>query len=118
MALAGLGEAFNGMKQYESTISLYQQAVRVLHKDLDAFAEREMAVAFFRLGQHQSAVDALQRAIQAEPDFAQAHFDLAITFLTMGRIEEAERVRGDLAKVDQEAADELEKAVAAKKAGG
>lgn len=54
----------------------------------DAVALSQLGVTYGELGRHQQALETLDKAVQADPDLVQAHFNRALALLKCGRYPE------------------------------
>jgi tetratricopeptide (TPR) repeat protein len=68
-----------------------QEVVRLLDGETDPLGRYQVALAWFKLGQHKEAVATLESVVRARPEFAEAWYHLGLSSLLRGRTADAER---------------------------
>jgi tetratricopeptide (TPR) repeat protein len=58
-----------------------EQALQVQPES--AYAHNDVGLAYGKLGKHRAAIKAFKEAILKKPDYAEAHYNLAITYLIL-----------------------------------
>ena len=87
----GRGDAYLEQGDPEAALREYRQAIRL--NPSDAAPHYGVSLALARLGADPAErIEALDKAVALDPDFAQAHNDLGILHMEGGRFIEAERV--------------------------
>jgi tetratricopeptide (TPR) repeat protein len=94
-----------GFNQSEKAIPEFRESLRL--RPNDARTLGELGAAHGRLTQHREAVAAFQQAIRIKPQLVDAYRGLALTYVDMGKDDEAHKVAQSLAAIDQKKADEL-----------
>lgn len=86
-ALRNLARVYSWAGKSEEAGRIAAQAVEVLGGDAESFDI--IGRGFAEKGERQAAVEAFQRALAADPEFAQSHESLGSEYLALGRIDEA-----------------------------
>jgi len=73
----------------------------------DAEAHNNVALACGKSGKHRQAIAAFKEAIRVKPDYAEAHYNLAITYLILKDENAALREYSVLKNLDQKLANQL-----------
>ncbi len=78
----------------EKAIQCYQEALRFRTPEAASFeyarTQNNLGAAYSALDRYQEAIDAYQKAIEADPKYALPHDNLAGEYLKLGRLDEAE----------------------------
>jgi tetratricopeptide (TPR) repeat protein len=94
-----------------ATASRYPEAMEALQKALQLIPTAKiytnLAFVHMKLGRFQEAIDGLNRALQIQPDFAEAHLNLSLTYLAMGNQEAALREYALVKRLDQQLANRI-----------
>jgi Flp pilus assembly protein TadD len=89
-----LGNAYNGLWQYDAAIAAYNEAVRLDPQFLAAWVN--LGNAHREKNDADAAIAAYQQALSVDPAYIPAHVNLAMVLFNQGRLEEAKQHR-DLA---------------------
>jgi Flp pilus assembly protein TadD len=76
IALAGLGNPVDAVGHYQKAIQLKAA--------LAAEGHNNMGLALAHQGRHEDALPCFERALELRPDFADAHYNRALTWLALG----------------------------------
>ena len=74
-ALAETGKTFFSAHQFEKSAEYFERSAKI-HPDADVLTT--LATAYHHAGQEDKAIDALQRALEVDPKFANALFNLGM----------------------------------------
>lgn len=77
-----------------------------------AMAYTNMAYSYRRMGQHERAIRLYRRALDLQPDLAEAHEYMGEALLTVGKVSEAKSHLAILEELDANLADELRSKIA------
>ncbi|MEI6414957.1 MAG: protein arginine N-methyltransferase, partial [Pseudomonadota bacterium] len=72
----------------DSTDAVTQLQHTIAAKPNDAHAYYNLGMAFLKQNQYQDAVAAYQRAVEIDPNYVAAHWDMAFPLLGLGRLQE------------------------------
>ncbi len=87
-----MGGLYASMGDTEKARELYQQAVSLsAYGDPKAAAVNyyNMGVTFINSGKTEEAIEALTKALEADPEYAEAHYQLGISMLGTGQMEDS-----------------------------
>ena len=87
-----MGGLYASMGDTEKARELYQQAVGLsAYGDPKAAAVNyyNMGVTFINSGKTEDAIEALTKALEADPEYAEAHYQLGISMLGTGQMEDS-----------------------------
>jgi tetratricopeptide (TPR) repeat protein len=68
-----------------------QEVVRLLDGETDPLGRYQVALAWFKLGQHKEAIAMLESVVRARPQFVEAWYQLGLSSLVLERTADAER---------------------------
>ena len=85
-ALCGKGNVFQCLGSFENAIECYADAIAANPEHPDAYAGR--AIALSNMGKNDEAIADYTRLNHLRPDCAQFQYDMAVTFLRIGRLDE------------------------------
>ena len=98
-SLAGLGDAYNSLGQYQRAIDFYQQSLEIKREIGDRHGEADSLIGlgntYHCLGQYQRAIDFYQPALEIKREIGDLHgeaaslFNLAMALAKRGRSWEA-----------------------------
>ncbi|MBI2370097.1 MAG: tetratricopeptide repeat protein [Deltaproteobacteria bacterium] len=86
-----LGALYLDQRRWQEAIPQFQRALSNVLYPTPEIAQTNLGWAYFNLGQVDLATQAYQRAIQANPQWAQAHNNLGIAYSARGQWPEAVR---------------------------
>jgi tetratricopeptide (TPR) repeat protein len=97
-ALHLLGMATYYLCRFNEAVTLYEQALR-----LDPFPSsigfRNLGIAYRCVGRYEQSVKQLKKAIELSPNDLFAHLNLAVTYIKLGRDEEAKAAAAEVLRV-------------------
>ena len=80
-AYKNLGNAYNGLKQYNEAADALRHAAEIEPKN--AAAHFNLGLALYNGGRFSEAIEAYQAVIKLKPELAGAHYNLGITFIAI-----------------------------------
>lgn len=86
-----LGALYLEQRRWQAAIPEFQRALSNVLYPTPEIAQTNLGWAYFNLGQVDRAIQAYQRAIQANPQWSQAHNNLGIAYSARGQWAEAAR---------------------------
>jgi adenylate cyclase len=96
--LFALGVAMYHSCRFDEAVTIYEQAIR-----LDPFPTsigfRNLGIAYRSIGRYEEAVKRLKMAIELSPNDLFAHLHLAITYIKLGRDEEAKAEAAEILRI-------------------
>jgi adenylate cyclase len=97
-ALHALGMATYYLCRFNEAVTLYEQALR-----LDPFPSsigfRNLGIAYRCVGRYEQSVKQLKKAAELSPNDLFAHLNLAVTYIKLGRDEEAKAAAAEVLRV-------------------
>ena len=85
-----LGTAYANSGNVEKAVEIFEKAASLSTDPRQAaMSYYNMGITFVNLGKNEQAVQALDKAVKANPEHAEAHYQLGIVLLGMNRIREA-----------------------------
>jgi tetratricopeptide (TPR) repeat protein len=89
---AYVGRVFQGGHEWDNALRHYQTALTIYpaYMNTDASINVNIGDVYFKLGQLEKAVEALERAIRLAPSSPEAHYNLGLVYGRLGRYAEAE----------------------------
>jgi tetratricopeptide (TPR) repeat protein len=112
VAYFDLGAAYQKLGRLQEAIEAYKVAIR-LNPDSPDLNDvyQNLGAAYHKLGQHQEALKALTEAIRFKPNDAYAHFNLGLTYLSLGNRQSALEEYKVLQSIDKAIAEDLFKRI-------
>ncbi len=99
----GLGNAYNGLKQYDQAIQAYREALRIQPEHANAWYN--LGIAYNHLKQYDQAIQAYREALRIQPEDASAWYNLGNAYVKLDQYDqaiqayrEALRIRPEYAK--------------------
>jgi tetratricopeptide (TPR) repeat protein len=87
IALRELAVQAGQLRRWHEAIELWQRLLSVWPNCHEAFAN--MAGAYWQLGQYELGIKFSKKAIQANPNIKEGHYNLAVNLFLKGKVEEA-----------------------------
>ena len=88
-AYKNLGNAYNGLKQYNDAADALKHAAQIEPKN--AAAHFNLGLALYNGGRYSEAIEAYKDVIKLRPDLAGSHYNLGLTFVAINDKEGARR---------------------------
>lgn len=88
-AYKNLGNAYNGLKQYNEAAAALKQATQI--EPNNAAAQFNLGLALYNARRYSEAVEPYQAVVRLRPSLAGAHFNLGLTYIAMNDKESARR---------------------------
>ncbi len=105
MAYYMAGAASNQQGHYDAALQHYNDALKISPRS--AMILNNKWGALYNLGRMQESVDALKEALDADPTYSMALYNLGVTYLKIGRRVDAEEQYNRLAAIDKRMAADL-----------
>jgi len=103
--------AYANLGQYKEAIEAYQKAIQINAKSDEpqklSKPHNNLGLAYAASGQLSDAIVEFNQAVQLRPDYAEAHFNLGVAYLQLGRKHEAEEQQRILVRLKSELAARL-----------
>ena len=80
-AYKNLGNAYNGLKQYNEAADALKHATEIEPKN--AAAHFNLGLALYNGGRYSEAIEASKAVIELKPTLAGAHYNLALTYVAI-----------------------------------
>jgi tetratricopeptide (TPR) repeat protein len=96
-------EAHYNLSLPNGELGMHQEQALQIQPDNEQ-AHNDLGLAYGKSGKHREAIKAFKEAILMKPDYAEAHYNLAITYLILKDKDAALREYTVLKNIDQERA--------------
>jgi Flp pilus assembly protein TadD len=87
-----MGSVYSDMGQPEKSREMYEKAVNLTaatNPKAAAVQYYNMGVTFINTGKNDEAIEALMKALEADPQHAESHYQLGITYLGVNKMDES-----------------------------
>lgn len=106
-----LGNLYMDLAQYPKAIASYREAIKLNASSPGSQLSKphnNLGLAYAASNQFAEAVTEFEQAVRIKPDYAQAHYNLSVAFLQLGKKDRARAQHRILVKLDPELAAKLE----------
>jgi tetratricopeptide (TPR) repeat protein len=105
LAYYNMGNAYSDLREYQSAIQSYQQAIK-LDPTLSK-PHNNLGLAYAALDRLDEAAAAFTEAVRLKIDYAEAHYNLGVAMMLLGKKQQAEQQQRILTKLKPELAEKL-----------
>ncbi len=97
-AYSDYGKNFYNPSAYQKAVDSYKKSLEIDPKNINV--QVDMAIQYFRMGQIETATAEAQKAIQSNPNFAPAYYNLAVFLVSQGKKDDAIKAYENYIKTD------------------
>jgi tetratricopeptide (TPR) repeat protein len=105
-AYKNLGNAYNGLKQYNQAADALKQAAAI--EPNNAAAYFNLGLALYNGGRYSEAIEAYKAVVRLRPQLAAAHYNLGLTYVAVNDKESARQVYNTLKPLNANMANQLQ----------